>query len=50
MPRSHCGSPFNNFYEYIVRVDRQFGASDLLFGHYYQDFFELTAVDSARKS
>jgi len=32
------------FYEYIARVDHQFGSSDHLFSHYYQDFFNQDPV------
>jgi hypothetical protein len=45
------GAPVNyvqptkqKFYEYIARVDHQFGSSDHLFGHYFQDFFSQDAV------
>jgi hypothetical protein len=34
----------NDFYEYIARVDHQFGSTDHLFGHYFQDWFNQPAV------
>jgi hypothetical protein len=43
-PVSYTQPTVNNFYEYIARVDRQFGSNDHLFGHYYQDFFSQPAV------
>jgi Carboxypeptidase regulatory-like domain len=43
-PVSYTQPTVQNFYEYIARVDHQFGASDHLFGHYFQDFFNQPAV------
>jgi hypothetical protein len=37
----------NTFYEYIARVDHQFGSSDHLFSHYFQDWFTQPAVYDA---
>jgi hypothetical protein len=43
-PVSYTQPTVNTFYEYIARVDHQFGSSDHLFGHYFQDFFNQPAV------
>ena len=50
-PAGKIGGPVNyvqplvqKFYEYIARIDHQFGSSDHLFGHYFQDFFTQDAV------
>lgn len=41
---SYTQPTVQNFYEYIARVDHQFGSSDHLFGHYFHDFFNQPAV------
>ena len=43
-PVTYTQPTINNFYEYIARVDHQFGTADHLFGHYYQDWFTQPAV------
>jgi hypothetical protein len=43
-PVSYTQPTINNFYEFIARVDHQFGSADHLFGHYYQDWFQQPAV------
>ena len=43
-PVSYTQPLVQDFYEYIARVDRQFGSADHLFGHYFQDFFNQPAV------
>ena len=43
-PVTYTQPTVNTYYEYIARVDRQFGSTDHLFGHYYQDWFSQPAV------
>src|ERR1035438_2159028 len=43
-PVKHLQPTVNDLYEYIARVDHQFGSSDHLFGHYFQDWFTQPAV------
>jgi hypothetical protein len=43
-PVTYTQPTVQNFYEYIARVDHQFGSSDHLFGHYFHDFFSQPAV------
>ncbi len=43
-PINYTQPTVNTFYEYIARVDHQFGSSDHLFSHYFQDFFTQPAV------
>jgi hypothetical protein len=43
-PVSYVQPTVNNFYEYIARIDHQFGTTDHLFGHYYHDWFSQPAV------
>ena len=43
-PVSYTQPTVQYYKEYIARVDHQFGSSDHLFGHYYQNFFNQNAV------
>jgi hypothetical protein len=43
-PVSYLQPTINDFYEYVARVDHQFGSTDHLFGHYFQDWFNQPAV------
>jgi hypothetical protein len=46
-PVSYTQPTVQNFYEYIARVDHQFGNSDHFFSHYYIDWFQQPAVYDA---
>ncbi len=43
-PVSYIQPTINNFYEYLARVDHQFGSNDHLFGHYFHDCYSQPAV------
>jgi hypothetical protein len=43
-PVGYSQPTINDLYEYIARVDHQFGPSDHLFADYYQDWFNQPAV------
>ena len=43
-PVNYTQPTVNTYYEYIARVDHQFGSSDHLFSHYFQDWFTQPAV------
>ena len=43
-PVSYAKPTITTFYEYIARVDHQFGSTDHLFAHYYQDWYTQPAV------
>ena len=43
-PVNYTQATVNTFYEYIARVDHQFGSTDHLFSHYYQDWFTQPAI------
>jgi hypothetical protein len=43
-PINYTQPTVNTYYEYIARVDHQFGSSDHLFSHYFQDWFTQPAV------
>ena len=46
-PVSYTQPTVQFFDEFIARVDHQFGSSDHLFGHYYQNYFNQNAVYDA---
>src|ERR1035437_1659888 len=43
-PINYTQPTVNTFQEYIARVDHQFGSTDHLFSHYFQDWFSQPAV------
>jgi hypothetical protein len=43
-PVGYTQPTINTFYEYIARVDHQFGSTDHLFADYYQDWFTQPGV------
>jgi hypothetical protein len=43
-PINYTQPTVNTYHEYIARVDHQFGSTDHLFSHYFQDWFTQPAV------